>query len=430
MSKFYHSVYLKQDRCIGCFTCLKRCPTGAIRIRDGKACIIPEFCIDCGECNRRCPHHAKRSHRDEFETVMKEFKYTVALPAPALYAQFNNLTDVNIVLTALLYTGFDDVFEVSAGAELVSEATHSFIQKHPHQWPFISTACPTIERLIRVRFPNLIPHLLPILPPMEVAAKLARKEAMKKTGLPSEDIGIVFLSPCPSKVTFIHEPLGLSRSNVDRVLAIKDFYPTLLGQMRRAEQNTQNLTRSGKLGKGWAASGGEAAGIRSNGYLAADGIENCIKVLEDLEDEKFEPGLQFVELNSCSAGCVGGIFTVENAYLATTKIKKVSTADPLLRTDSTQIPDFNDGSLHWTEAIQYEPVYSLGSNIFENMEKMEKVDQLMNQLPGLNCGCCGSPTCRDLATDIVREEGNACLEDCIFLLKNKIKNANEAESNE
>ncbi|MCD8216427.1 MAG: 4Fe-4S binding protein, partial [Clostridiales bacterium] len=311
MNKFYHSVYLQEDRCIGCFSCLKRCPTQAIRIRNGKSSIIPEFCIDCGECTRQCPHHAKRCRRDQFEDIQSEFSWLVALPAPALYSQFNRMEDVNIILTAILLSGFDDVFEVSAGAEIVSAATREYIAAHPEQWPLISTACPTIERLIRVRFPNLIDHMLPILPPMEVAAQLARERAMEKTGLPSEKIGIVFISPCPSKVAFTRAPLGLEKSNVDRVIGIKDYYPILLSHMKEAEKNIQPIGISGRLGKGWAVSGGEAYGIHSNEYLAADGIENVIHVLEDLEDEKFEPGLHFVELNSCSAGCVGGVLNVE-----------------------------------------------------------------------------------------------------------------------
>lgn len=80
----------------------------------------------------------------------------MALPAPSLYSQFNNLEDVNIVLTALTYLGFDDVFEVSAAAELVSAASRRYVADHPEKWPLISTACPSVVRLIRVRFPNLI----------------------------------------------------------------------------------------------------------------------------------------------------------------------------------------------------------------------------------------------------------------------------------
>lgn len=178
--KFFHSVYLDESLCKGCINCIKRCPTQAIRVRNGKARITSQFCIDCGECVRTCSHHAKKIHIDSLD-ILNNYAYTVALPAPSLYAQFNNLDDVNILLTALIYLGFDDVYEVGAAAELVSEASRKYVDEHQDQWPFISTACPSVVRLIRVRFPNLIDHLLPILPPIEVAATLARKRAMAKT---------------------------------------------------------------------------------------------------------------------------------------------------------------------------------------------------------------------------------------------------------
>lgn len=54
-----------------------------------------------------------------------EFKYRVALPAPSLYGQFNNLDDIGYVITALKMLGFDEVFEVARGAELVSDATRN-----------------------------------------------------------------------------------------------------------------------------------------------------------------------------------------------------------------------------------------------------------------------------------------------------------------
>ena len=136
MDKFYHSVRLDESLCKGCINCIKRCPTEAIRVRGGKASINNKFCIDCGECIRVCPHHAKLATYDKLD-VMKKYKYTVALPAPSLYSQFNNLDDVNIVLNALLLMGFDDVFEVSAAAELVSEATRQYISDHEEQLPFI-----------------------------------------------------------------------------------------------------------------------------------------------------------------------------------------------------------------------------------------------------------------------------------------------------
>ena len=42
---------------------------------------------------------------------------------------------------------------------------------------------------------------------------------------------------------------------------------------------------------------------------------------------------------------------------------------------------------------------------------MTKIEELYKQLPGLDCGACGSPTCRSLAEDVVL--GRAKFEDCI-----------------
>lgn len=409
--KFFHSVYLEKDLCKGCINCIKRCPTEAIRVRDGKACITSEFCIDCGECIRTCTHHAKKTQTDGLD-ILDKYEYTIALPAPSLYAQFNNLDDINIVLTALIYLGFNDVFEVAAGAELVSEASRAYVTAHEDQWPFISTACPSIVRLIRVRFPNLIERLLPINPPVEVAARLARDNAVKKTGLAPEKIGIFFISPCPSKAAYAKQPLGVEKSAIDGVIAAKDVYSLLLPLMKEAEKNPKDLAKAGRIGVGWGCSGGEVGGLITDSYLAADGIENCIKVLEDLEDEKFGK-LQFIELNACNGGCVGGVLNVENPYVAQAKLKRLNHYLPVAR--SHRNDTHADEHLFWTNHVEYEPVYSLGSNMIENISKMRQIDKLMAEFPGLDCGSCGAPTCRALAQDIVRGKGKKT--DCVQILR-------------
>ena len=413
MDKFYHSVRLEAALCKGCINCIKRCPTQAIRVRDGKAQINGKFCIDCGECIRICPHHAKIATYDKLE-VMRQYEYTVALPAPSLYSQFNNLEDVNIVLNALKLMGFDDVFEVSGAAEIVSEATRRYISEHQDQAPIISTACSSVVRLIRVRFPNLIPHMLPLNPPIEVAAGLAVEKALRETGLPREKIGIFFISPCPSKVTYVKAPLGTEKSEVDHVLAIKEVYPQLLSHMKAVGEDPQELHISGKIGISWGRSGGEASGLFSENYLAADGIENVIRVLEDLEDEKFD-NLQFVELNACNGGCVGGVLTVENPYVAEVKLKRLRKYMPVAR---SHMEENTKEYVPWTTGVEFEPVFRLGDNMMESFSRLERVERLCKRLPGLDCGSCGAPTCKALAEDIVR--GEASERDCVYYLRDNL----------
>lgn len=421
MDKFYHSVRLDADLCTGCINCIKRCPTEAIRVRNGKALINSKFCIDCGECIRVCPHHAKYAIYDKMDE-MKKYEYTVALPAPSLYSQFNNLEDVNIILNALLLMGFDDVFEVSAAAELVSEATRAYMTEHRDQFPIISTACPSVVRLIRARFPNLIPNMLPLNPPIEVAAMLAAQKALKKTGLPREKIGIFFISPCPSKVTYVRAPLGNEKSQVDAVLAIKDIYPQLLSRMKAVGSDYPEIGTSGKIGISWGRSGGESSGLLSDSYLAADGIENVIRVLEDLEDQKFT-NLEFVELNACNGGCVGGILAVENPYVAEVKLKRLRRYMPVARTHMNQEAE---EVIPWTTGVQFEPVFRLGTTMMESFSRLNQVERLCKKLPGLDCGSCGAPTCKSLAEDIVR--GDAQETDCVYYLRENLHKLSEEVS--
>ena len=416
-TQFYHSVYLDPRLCEGCINCIKRCPTRALRVRNGVSRVIPQYCIDCGECIRHCPYNAKKTRRKGLE-MLDGFKYKVALPPPELYSQFNNITDTNLILTALKKMGFDDVFEVAGAAELVSEETRKYIKNNRDKWPVISTHCPSVTRLIRVRFPSLVEHLLPVLSPQDVAADLARQKAMRETGLPAEDIGIFFLSPCPSKIANVVDPLGQNVSPIDGAIAIKDIYPKLLATMKEIDEDEiEELAISGRIGVGFGISGGESAGLFTFDYLAADGIENVINVLEDLEDEKITSKLKFIELAACSGGCVGGTLNVENPYIATSKnhyIHKDMPVSVACRADYEQ--DYKV-DLTWKTPIEYIPVYQLSDSIIDSMAKMLERDQILEELPRLDCGSCGAPTCKTHAEDVVK--GLAQKEDCIYLMRDE-----------
>ena len=412
MNVLNHSVRLDEDKCKGCMNCIKRCPTEAIRVRNGKASIIPERCIDCGECIRVCPQHAKRADRDSFD-ILANYKYKVALPAPSLYGQFNNLDDIDCVLTAFKMIGFDDIFEVSKGAELVSEATRLLLKRGELKKPVISSACPAVCRLIRVRFPNLISHVLELNSPMEEAARLARIKAVEDTGLKPTDIGIFFITPCPAKITAIKQPIGLEKSNLDGAFAIKDVYPKLLAQMNRLDV-TGNLRDSGIIGVGWATSGGESAALLRERYIAVDGIENVIQVLEEIEDEKLN-NIDFIEINACTGGCVGGVLCTENPFVARSHLQHLRKYLPVScnHLEGEKVPK----AMNWDTSLKAISVLKLADNVEDALDLMKELNTIAERLPGLDCGTCGAPSCRALAEDIVR--GLALESDCVFYMRDE-----------
>ena len=61
----------------------------------------------------------------------------------------------------------------------------------------------------------------------------------------------------------------------------------------------------------------------------------------------------------------------------------------------------------------------LDEDITTAIRKLEKMDEVLNGLPGLDCGACGAPTCQSLAEDVV--QGRAHETDCIFVLRKRVK---------
>jgi hypothetical protein len=327
----------------------------------------------------------------------------------------HNLDSIDIVLTGLKQLGFDDVFEVSRAAELVSEATRALIKENKLKKPIISSACPAIVRLIKIRFPELCDNVMPLLAPIEVAARIARKEAMEDTGLKSEEIGVFFITPCAAKVTEVHSPNSIKESACDGAIAISQIYPDLTQAMDHLTE-VEPLSQSGIIGIGWANSGGEAAAMLGDKYLAADGIENVIRVLEELEDEHIRD-VDFVELNACSGGCVGGVLTVENAYVAQARIQNLRKYLPV---SMNHIKDGDMDRMKWEKALEFDAdIFRLDKDINKAFEMMSSMEDIYNELPHLDCGSCGAPTCRAMAEDIVK--GRAKETDCIFKLKEKIQ---------
>ena len=410
MHTYEHSVHLSPDKCIGCTTCVRHCPTEAIRIRDGRAVINEGRCIDCGECIRICPQKAKKAVCNKLD-AMDRFRWKIALPAPALYAQFDNLDDVDYVLAGLKAIGFDDVYEVAQAAELVSAYTRTYLGTEGIKKPVISTACPVVSRLISLRFPSLEDHVLRLLPPMEIAAKLARERALSQhPELSDEDIGVCFISPCPAKASYVKNGFGDYKSRVDAVVPISDVYFQLINAMERTD-TVESLSASGRIGVSWAASGGEASALMNDSYLAADGIENVIRVLDQIENGNIAQ-LEYVELNACPGGCVGGVLTVQNPFIARARLRMLRRLMPVSRNRLDANENYIPADYFFEEMPEYRPIARLSNNIAKSMRMMADIQSLRVTLPGLDCGACGAPTCRAFAEDVVR--GNATMDECLL----------------
>ncbi|MEA4890243.1 MAG: [Fe-Fe] hydrogenase large subunit C-terminal domain-containing protein [Clostridiaceae bacterium] len=419
-----HSVKLNRDLCVGCTNCIKKCPTEAIRVRNGKAQISESRCLDCGECIRACPHHAKSASMDPFSRL-QDYPYAIALAAPSLYAQFGTPATRVMVLAALRNIGFQDVYEVAIGAEIITRKTAIYLEEARRNKirPLISSACPAVVRLIQMKYPGLIDNLVPFDSPMEVTARLARQETMAKTGLKAEEIGIFFISPCPAKRSAVVNPIGRSGSDVNGVIAISDAYPQILAKLEKLDpaalKDFEERVLAGSAGIRWAYAGGEAIALNTSRYLAVDGIHNVIAILEEIENERLRD-IDFIEANSCTGGCIGGPLTVANRFSAKSRQRGyIAAAGPSAAISTVSTAPKTLPVEPWPEPLLPNNALKLDQNIMVALQKYEQMKKIAVNLPGLDCGACGAPDCEALAEDIVR--GEATETDCIFKLKERIR---------
>ena len=421
MSQLFHSVLLIEEKCRGCTRCIKNCPTEAIRVRAGKARINAERCTDCGECIRTCDNHAKTAITDSL-VRLKEFDYAIALPAPALYSQFGRDVDRRKILGALVDMGFDDVFEVAYGADVATFLTDEYLRSTTNKAPKISAACPAVVRLIQVRFPALIDYLIPVDSPMVCAGKLAKEIKSRELGIPKERIGSFFITPCPAKVTWVREANKQGVFPVDGAISIAEVYGEITKRLPEISPPYPQLLASAK-GVGWGRSGGEriASGIARS--LVVDGIHSVIEVLEELEMGKLS-GIEFVEAQACIGGCVGGALTVLNPFIARMNLEAlVEEREAHPEPAKDYIEDLNLKERLGEYAVKPDivavPAFRLDQDVSRAITKAEMIEKVVSELPGLDCGSCGSPHCRALAEDIV--QGLAVDTDCVLKLREEIE---------
>lgn len=422
---YFHSVILEPEKCVGCTSCLKSCPTEAIRLKNGKASIIGRRCIDCGECIRICPNHAKNAVTDKM-SILKKYKYNIAITIPVLYSQFSLNTSPDNILSSFKSIGFDEAYDTSIGSEIVNMLANTIICNAKSK-PVINSSCPAVLRLIQVRFPELLDNVLKIITPSEITARLVKKDAIERTGLSDSDIGITIITPCTARATSIKKPLGIKSSCINNAVSIKDIYALLLktiGKDKTAFCSSTSLNRTGLM---WNTEGGQASSIEGS-TLYVSGVDNAISALEEIELGRFHD-LSYIEIMACPEGCLGGPLTVENRYVALDRMKHICESlderQPSIDVQKNYKELYDAGSFKFDRDIKPIDASSLDSDILKSMEKMDAIHELANTLPGINCGICGSPTCMAFAEDVVTKNRTDSI--CPVNEMQKLKNINKTQ---
>jgi len=418
-STFHHALKIQSEVCIGCAHCMRVCPTEALRVKGGKARLQSNRCIDCGECYRVCPTGAIMVEQDDFNSIFN-FRYRVALVPSVLLAQYPEDVSVEMVIQALLRIGFTKVAIVEDSVDYLITRINNYIITNPNRKPIISSFCPAIVRLVQVRFPWLVGNIMLVKPPIDLTSSFIRKK-LTKEGIPQQEVGIFYITPCAAKIAAVKSPEGEDVSEIDGVINMDLIYNRTLhdirsgGTKQSVENGVANLSPKSIT---WALTGGEALSIEGKS-LAIDGISNVIEFLERMETNEVY-GVDFLELRACDESCAGGILTVGNSFLTAERLRKQARYIPESKTgllSQVKISEYGDMLKGRVGLSRLEPrsIVKLDDSMVKAMSKMERANKYLCYLPGIDCGVCGAPSCQALAEDIVQGEG--FLSQCVFLQK-------------
>jgi len=350
----------------------------------------------------------------------------MALVSPVLYAQFPGVMPKDVLL-GLRQIGFHHTVDMSYFAEMFQFASEEFIVRNRANpkapWPLISPVCPVVVRLIAFRFPNLLPHILPILRPVALMAREVKSRIVKDYGMKAEEIFVYYINPCPTKIESYHPVSQGKIRPVERAMGINDVYPKLSRQVEQILESDQISffrhrfeyeTCATGNGPMWGMSGGEIADMHIDRSLAVSGLNEVISYLEKTELGLFHD-MEYMEFRTCPEGCLGGVLTAIDKYLAKSAAQKMIqrlgigkrlSPEHMLRLYEKGWfqPKTSPTKLVRLFGAEKEPL---------SIESLKKIDEILERINGKDCSACGAPDCRTFAEDVVREK--ASLNECILI---------------
>ena len=316
MDTYLHAHKIIRELCQGHMSCMRQCPTQAIRVRDGKSSFSDDLCIDCGGCITACPSGAIVPSADHVESV-SQFKYKVLLPTPVLYSQFNPGIHPYVIQLALKQLGFDEVVNLTKTTAVLTRALMLYLREYKGRLPLISSYCPSVVRLIQVKHPDLVELIVPIDVPREIAAREIRISYPEKLGLKPDELGLFYVSNCPAKIVAVRQPAERKKSWFDGVYSIHEIYSALVPLVNAISKDfdLRQVPDDFSFSLSWVSSGDLTRSLGMEKWLVVAGLDNVIKIFDDIETSRLRD-VMFIEATAHMRGCVSGTFNVENPYVA------------------------------------------------------------------------------------------------------------------
>ncbi len=391
---------LKKSNCKNCYKCIRHCPVKAIRFSGNQAHIIGNECILCGQCFVVCPQDAKEivDETEKVKVFLQSGDPVVVSLAPSFIANYDGV-GIASMRKALKELGFYDVEETAVGATVV-KTEYERMLKEDDRDIVISSCCHSVNLLIQKHYPFALEYLADVKSPMQVHCQDIKKRI--------SNAKTVFIGPCVAKKDEAEYYEGI----VDAVLTFEEL--TLMLKSANIELEKELDKDENTKARFFPTTGGVLKTMSQEesrySYVAIDGVENCIAVLNDIKAGKIHNC--FIEMSACSGSCVGGPVMEKYHHLSsvTDYIRVANYAGnkdfEVVQPESSELQkgfEFIEQRIPRPSEIEI-------NNILRQMGKFKPSQEL-------NCGSCGYNTCREKAIAIC--QGKAEISMCLPFLKDK-----------
>ena len=288
--------------------CKRSCPVDAISLDDDMIVVIDEEkCINCGQCVINCPFGAisDKSFMVDVIKLINQGKKVYAMVAPAIEGQFGADVSVGMIRQAVKALGFEDMYEVSLGADFVSKnEAEELAEKLEEGKKMTTSCCPAFVNMIKKHFPQVLENMSTTVSPMTATGRIIK-------AMESEAV-CVFIGPCIAKKgevidssTYGGADYAMTYEELASMFEAKDIDPA---------DFEEELQQGSKYGKNFSVSGGVTASVievfKEKNHdvdvkvAKCNGAAECKKALMMLKLGRLPE--DFVEGMACVGGCVNG----------------------------------------------------------------------------------------------------------------------------
>lgn len=397
----------KETKCMHCYKCVRYCDVKAIMIKDGRAEIIDEKCVLCGHCLHVCPQSAKTmaSDLDTVKYYLKRGIKTVVSLAPAYRGFFRDIT-LGQLHEAFRKLGFADVRETAEGAAAVTKEYADLVREGKME-NIITTCCPSVNDLIEIYYPQLVPCMAPVVSPMVAHGRMLKREY-------GADTKVVFVGPCIAKKKESVDPRNaksidavLNFNEIEEWLAEAGIQPKECGDLpfphldpgvNRLYPITSGVIHS-------MLSTRETKDTYRKFHI--HGTKSCIELCESMKAGEITGS--FIEMNMCAGGCINGSAPIHHPvsrFRVKIDMEEEIQKEPADREKLNAL----------TEDVELKkPFFDHAPR--EQMPTEEQIREILSKTgkytpeDELNCGACGYFTCREKAIAVFQKKAelNMCI---------------------